>query len=68
VRLDANCIGSLCASGAKRLATWVNGSPVTGDPTRIVLAEHQEIVLAFGTSAQDPSPLPKSYDFAAAGL
>jgi hypothetical protein len=68
VRLDANCIGSLCASGAKHLATWVDGSPVTGDPTRIVLAEHQEIVLAFGTSAQAPSPLPKSYDFAAAGL
>jgi len=68
VRLDATCIGSLCASGPKRLSTWVNGNPLTGDPTRVVLEEHQEIVLAFGTRAQDPSPVPKSYDFAGAGL
>jgi hypothetical protein len=68
VRLDARCIGGLCASGAKRLQTWVNGKPVAGDPTRIILDEHQEIVLAYGTTAQVPKPLPKSYDFAAVGL
>jgi hypothetical protein len=68
VNLDAKCIGSLCASGDKRLSVWVNGKPVAADPTRIVLAEHQVIVLAFGTPAQDPSPVPKSYDFAAVGL
>jgi hypothetical protein len=68
VRLDARCIGGLCASGAKRLKTWVNGRPVAGDPTRIILDEHQEIVLAYGTTAQVPKPLPKSYDFAAVGL
>jgi hypothetical protein len=68
VRLDAKCIGSLCASGDKALHAWVDGAPVAGDPTRIVLDEHQEIVLAFGTPAQDPKPVPRSYDFAAAGL
>jgi hypothetical protein len=68
VRLDAKCIGSLCASGGKALHAWVDGAPVSGDPTRIVLDEHQEIALAFGTAAQDPKPVPKSYDFAAAGL
>ncbi len=68
VNLDAKCIGSLCASGDKRLSVWVNGKPVADDPTRIVLDEHQVIVLAYGTPAQDPSPIPKSYDFAAAGL
>ena len=68
VRLDARCIGGLCASGAKRLQTWVDGKPVAGDPTRIILDEHQEIVLAYGTPAQVPKPLPKSYDFAAVGL
>jgi hypothetical protein len=68
VRLDATCLGSLCAAGDKRLSVWVNGKPVAADPTRIVLAEHQEIVLAFGTPAQDPSPVPKTYDFAAVGL
>ena len=68
VRLDARCIGGLCARGAKRLRAWVNGKPVAADPTRIILAEHQEIVLAYGTRAQVPDPLPKSYDFAAVGL
>jgi hypothetical protein len=68
VRLDARCIGGLCASGAKRLRAWVDGKPVAGDPTRIILDEHQEIVLAYGTRKQAPHPLPKSYDFAAAGL
>jgi hypothetical protein len=68
VRLDARCIGSLCASGDKRLAAWVDGKPVPADPTRIVLAEHQEIVLAYGTEAQDPDPLPTTYGFAAVGL
>jgi hypothetical protein len=68
VRLDARCIGGLCARGAKRLRAWVNGKAVAADPTRIILAEHQEIVLAYGTAAQVPKPLPKSYDFAAVGL
>jgi hypothetical protein len=68
LRLDARCIGGLCARGAKRLRAWVNGKAVAADPTRIILAEHQEIVLAYGTAAQVPDPLPKSYDFAAVGL
>jgi hypothetical protein len=68
VRLDGHCVGDLCAGGSKRLQVWVDGKPVAGDPTRIILAEHQEIVLAYGTSAQVLDPLPKSYDFAAVGL
>ena len=68
VRLDAKCIGSLCAAAGKQLKLWVDGEPVAGDPTRIVLGEHQEIVLAFGTQDQQPNPIPKSYDFAAVGL
>jgi hypothetical protein len=68
VRLDARCIGGLCARGADRLRAWVNGKPVAADPTRIILDQHQEIVLAYGTAAQVPNPVPKSYDFAAVGL
>jgi len=68
VRLDAKCIGGLCASGAKGLRAWVDGKPVSADPTRIVLAEHQEIVLSFGTTAQDPRKIPATFDFKAAGL
>lgn len=61
VPLSATCIGSLCEKGAKQLRTWVNGKAVTADPTRIVLEEHQEIVLAYGTTAQEPAPVPASY-------
>jgi len=47
---------------------WVNGEEVTADPTRIVLAEHQEIVIAYGSREQVPDPLPQTFDFGAAGL
>lgn len=66
--LSATCIGGLCEQGAKQLRVWVDGTEVKADPTRIVLAEHQEIVIAYGTRAQLPDPLPASFDFAGAGL
>ena len=66
--LSADCIGSLCEKGSKQLHVWVDGDEVTADPTRIVLAEHQVIVIAYGTEAQEPDPVPKSYDFASAGV
>lgn len=66
--LSADCIGSLCEQGAKQLRLWVNGVEVTADPTRIVLAEHQQIVVAYGTQERVPDPVPDSFDFAAAGL
>jgi hypothetical protein len=66
--LSADCIGSLCEKGARQLRVWVDGKEVTADPTRIVLAEHQEIAIAYGTQAQVPDPVPRSFDFAAAGL
>ncbi len=63
VRLDAKCLGGACAGDGKQLRAWVDGVEVKGDPTRIVLAEHQEIVIAYGTPAQMPDPVPSSYDF-----
>ncbi len=61
VPLDAKCIGSLCEKGSKRLRMWVNGTELKADPTRLVLAAHQEIVIAYGTAAQVPKPVPSSY-------
>jgi hypothetical protein len=63
VRLDAKCLGGECAGKGKVLRAWVDGKPVTGDPTRIVLDTHQEIVIAYGTPAQMPDPVPSSYSF-----
>jgi hypothetical protein len=66
--LSAACISSLCERGARQLRLWVGGKEVTTDPKRIVLAEHQEIAIAYGTQAQVPDPVPRSFDFAAAGV
>jgi len=63
VRFSRTCIGGLCNSGDKTLRVFVWGKPFTGDPTRIVLDEHQEIVIAYGTAAQLPDPVPSSYKF-----
>jgi hypothetical protein len=61
VPLSPTCIGGLCEKGDRQLKAWVNGKPVSADPTRIVLEDHQQIVLAYGTSAQEPKPVPASY-------
>ena len=63
VPLSATCIGSLCEDGDKQLKAWVDGKQVTADPTRIVIEDHQQIVLAYGTPAQEPDPVPASYDW-----
>ena len=63
VPLSASCVGSLCEKGPAQLRVFVNGEPVAGDPTRIILEDHQEIVLAYGTKAQLPAPLPSTYDW-----
>ena len=65
VPLSARRIGTLAtgAGAGARLRTWVNGEPLAADPTRIVLASHQEIVIAYGTAAQMPKKVPSSYAF-----
>lgn len=61
VRLTPRCVGGLCAKGARQLRVFVGGKPLKGDPTKLALREHREIVVTFGTSAQLPRPLPRSY-------
>jgi hypothetical protein len=56
VPLSANGIGSLRGP----VHAWVGGKPLNGDPTRIILASHQEIVLAYGGA---PGKIPSTYDF-----
>jgi hypothetical protein len=62
VRLSADCVGSYCTGGGKELAVFVNGKRVTDDPSRIVLAKHQEIAVVFGTPQQLIN-VPSSYKF-----
>ncbi len=68
VRLNIDCIGGKCADEQHELHTWVNGRPLAGDPTRLLLAEHQQIVIAYGTREQMPKKVPASFDFEAIGL
>jgi hypothetical protein len=65
VRFTPSCLGGYCAGGGRQLRVFVDGRPVRGDPTALTLEPHQEIVIAFGTAAQLPSPVPSSYQFPA---
>ena len=49
VRLDRSCVGGYCSGGGAELRTYVDGHRRGGDPRRIVLGDHQEIALVFGS-------------------
>jgi hypothetical protein len=63
VRFTRDCLGGLCDSGGETLRVFVDGHEATGDPRRLELFAHEEIVVAFGTPAELPSPVPRSYGF-----
>ena len=65
VPLGPGRLGGYADHGGRRLRAWADGRPLSGDPGRLVLAEHQEIVLAFGTRAELPRPVTARYPFAA---
>ena len=56
VKLTRTCIGKYCG----RVSMWVNGKRYLGDPAKLVLKSHQEIVLARG---KPPASIPSSYAF-----
>jgi hypothetical protein len=62
VRLTPSCLGGSCGGGPE-LRVYVNGRAYRGDPSTLALASHQELVVAFGTPAQLPSPIPSAYPF-----
>jgi hypothetical protein len=65
VKFDAHCLGETCDGNGRVLSVYANGQAVSGDPRALVLASHQEIVVAIGTAAQLPNPIPSSYQFPA---
>jgi hypothetical protein len=62
VRFSSTCVGGYCTGSGKTLGVFVNGKKYDGDPTRLVLAAHQEIAVMFGTPDQLANP-PSSYAF-----
>jgi len=64
VRLTGKCLGQF-TGGCDNLQWWVNGKKQTGDPAKLILKGHQEIVITVG---KPPNKLPTSYDFGAHGV
>jgi len=60
LRLSSSCLGSYCAKQQKRIWAFVNGKRIITDPRKIVLRDHEEIVVAYGTLASIPRPIPTS--------
>jgi hypothetical protein len=63
VRLDEHHLGGLVVGGGKQLRAYVDGRPLVGDPARLRLVDHQEIVLAYGS--EPPATVPSTFDFVA---
>ncbi|MGZ4146658.1 MAG: hypothetical protein ACXVPL_03040 [Actinomycetota bacterium] len=58
VRLSSTCGGGDCAGATRSLKVFVDGRPHPGDPRNLPLADHEVIVVTFGTPDEIPSPLP----------
>ena len=65
VRFTKDSIGGYTASATSTLAVYANGSLVTGDPRNLVLTEHQEIVIEYGTKKEMLATVPAAYTFPA---
>ncbi|MER3409313.1 MAG: hypothetical protein C4306_04220 [Thermoleophilia bacterium] len=63
LRFSARCLGGYCARGARKVWVFVNGRRVLGDPRQIPLRQHDEIVVAYGTLASIPKPIPRAFPF-----
>ena len=62
VRFTSSCLGAYCTGGGKELAVFVGGKRQSGDPTRIVLAKHQEIAVVYGTPSEMTN-VPSTFTF-----
>ncbi len=63
VRLDATHLGGLTAGDGARLAAYVDGAKVPGDPADVELRPHRQIALVYG-SPEDEVSVPSTYTFA----
>ena len=61
VRFSSTCIGGYCTSGNKLVRVFLSGKPYAGDPRGLLLKQHEEIVVTYGTKAELPTPIPSDY-------
>jgi len=60
------CLGSLCDDGSNQIRVFLDGHPVEGDPTALVLKDEQVIVVTYGTPSEIPDPIPSIFRYEAA--
>ena len=54
--LSRSKVATIPVGSGNDLKVWVNGTPYTGDPSKIVLTEKEQIVIEIGPPFTDPPP------------
>lgn len=62
VRFTRTSVGGYHSSAARPIRVYLDGKPFHGDPTRLVLASHEEIAVVIG---KPPARIPSHYVFSA---
>jgi hypothetical protein len=61
LQFNDSCIGGYCSNGPNQLRVYVNGKLIERNVRNIPLTQHDDVVVTYGTTAQLPSPIPKTY-------
>jgi hypothetical protein len=61
VPFSSSTLGAYSNSGDKQIRVFLNGKPYSADPQGLVLKQHEDIVVTFGTQKQLPKPIPSTY-------
>jgi hypothetical protein len=54
--LSSKQVATLNVGSGEQVKAWVNGQPYTGDPSKIVLKSHEQLVIEIGHPFTDPPP------------
>jgi hypothetical protein len=54
--LSSTEVATMTVGSANQLKMWVNGTPYTGDPSKIVLKSNEQIVIEIGPPYSTPPP------------
>jgi hypothetical protein len=63
VKFDQTHLGAYTADSTNKLAVYANGKLVNGDPRKLKLTEHEEIVIVYGTDSEKPQVIPATFSF-----